>query len=189
MCGFVENSRASLYATQTDGCVELNGCSSVAIFPYLEGFTLLVTFVFINLFVGIILDSFEEATETACATVIEDDDFQKIWNHWKQYDPEETYCINIFNIKQFLQTLDKPFGFGLEYIATDAQLVKMVKDLNLNVGSDGKIHFFKVLKGLSRRHMISTSDGDEETNAQEKDAQNRGELGAPCSARSIPPPC
>ena len=54
-----------------------------------------------------------------------------------------------------MQTLEKPFGFGLEYIATDAQLVKMVKDLNLHVNSDGKIHFFKVLKGLSRRQLIS----------------------------------
>lgn len=103
MCGFVENSRTSIYATQSDGCVELNGCSSWIIFPFLKLFTLIVTFVFLNLFVGIILDSFDEATDNACATVIDDDDFHRIWQHWKAYDPEETYCINIHNIKQFLQ--------------------------------------------------------------------------------------
>ena len=99
MCGFVENEFTSRYATASDGCVELNGCSSVLIFPYLKLFTLLVTFVFMNLFVGIILDSFEEATENACATVIDDDDFHRIWMHWKQYDPDESYCVNVFNAK------------------------------------------------------------------------------------------
>ena len=64
----------------------------------------------------------------------------------------------------------------MDYIATDAQLVKMVKDLNLNVGSDGKIHFFKVLKGLSRRQLISkTGDSEEENNLEEREAQNKGE--------------
>lgn len=89
--------------------------------------------------------------------MIPEADFFKIWDHWtKLYDPEETYCIDIFKVKSFLQTLDKPWGFGLDYVATDAELIHRVRDLNLTVGPDGKIHFFKVLKGLSRRHMSLT---------------------------------
>lgn len=89
--------------------------------------------------------------------MIPEADFLKIWDHWtKLYDPEETYCIDIFKVKSFLQTLDKPWGFGLDYVATDVELIHRVRDLHLTVGPDGKIHFFKVLKGLSRRHMSLT---------------------------------
>lgn len=72
------------------------------------------------------------------------------------YDPEETYCIDIFKVKSFLQTLHQPWGFGLDYVASDAELIHRVRDLDLTVGADGKIHFFKVLKGLSRRHLSLT---------------------------------
>ena len=62
MCGFV--TYTSIFATQADGCVELNGCANFFIFPYLKSFTLLITFVFLNLFVGIILDGFQSANES-----------------------------------------------------------------------------------------------------------------------------
>jgi len=155
MCGFV--SYASVHATQAEGCVELNGCANFVIFPYLKAFTLLITFVFLNLFVGIILDGFDQAEEQGGAATISEPAFIKIWEHWvTQYDPEETYYIDIHKIKSFLQTLEEPWGFGLQYVASDAELIYRVKDLNLTVGPDGKIHFFKVLKGLSRRHIALT---------------------------------
>lgn len=46
MCGF----------NDFPGCKPLNGCGSMAIFPYIISFQLFITFVFINLFIGVILD-------------------------------------------------------------------------------------------------------------------------------------
>jgi len=155
MCGF--KSSVSVYATQADGCVELNGCANFFIFPYLKSFTLLITFVFLNLFVGIILDGFSQAEERGGAATISETEFMKIWHHWVEYDPEETYCIDFYKVKAFLQTLHTPWGFGLDYVASDAELIIRVKDLNLTVGPNGKIHFFKVLKGLSRRYLKLTN--------------------------------
>jgi hypothetical protein len=163
MCGFKKG--ISVYASQADGCVELNGCANSFIFPYLKSFTLLITFVFLNLFVGIILDGFSQAEEKGGAATISEAEFIKIWQHWvEQYDKEETYCIDIADVKGFLQTLHTPWGFGTDYIASDAELIVRVQELNLTVGSNGKIHFFKVLKGLSRRHLkltIAEIDFDE----------------------------
>jgi hypothetical protein len=60
MCGFAPWTHDGELSTQADGCVELNGCASFFIYPYLKCFTLLITFVFLNLFVGIILDGFSQ---------------------------------------------------------------------------------------------------------------------------------
>lgn len=60
MCGFATWTHDGELSTQADGCVELNGCASFFIYPYLKCFTLLITFVFLNLFVGIILDGFSQ---------------------------------------------------------------------------------------------------------------------------------
>lgn len=54
MCGFNDKLE----------CVQLNGCGDSTIFPYLTSFTLAVTFVALNLFVGIILDGFQSANES-----------------------------------------------------------------------------------------------------------------------------
>jgi hypothetical protein len=214
MCGFATWTHDGELSTQADGCVELNGCASFLVYPYLKCFTLLITFVFLNLFVGIILDGFslvgarwrEKELNGGCARVlaiamphtltgekpvsllaaspctplslfsfcvdlsplsqaeghddaslIREPEFLKIWEHWVTlYDPDETYCIDIFKVKSFLQTLHQPWGFGLDYVASDAELIHRVRDLDLTVGADGKIHFFKVLKGLSRRHLSLT---------------------------------
>jgi len=171
MCGFHVNPGSSIYATQMDGCVELNGCAQFIIFPYLKSFTLLLTFVFLNLFVGIILDGFSAAEESDKAGNITESEFLRIWTHWVEYyDTEETYMLDVHKVKSFLQTLHPPWGFGLEYVATDAELIYRFRDLNLTVATDGRIHFFKVLKGLSRRQVALTKpDALKEIDAIERE--------------------
>lgn len=69
MCGFATWTHDGELSTQADGCVELNGCASFFIYPYLKCFTLLITFVFLNLFVGIILDGFSQVCLRDCVLV------------------------------------------------------------------------------------------------------------------------
>jgi voltage-dependent calcium channel L type alpha-1D len=52
MCGFSNHP----------GCIPLDGCGSPLIFPFLVSFTILVSFVFLNLFISVILDGFSEAS-------------------------------------------------------------------------------------------------------------------------------
>jgi hypothetical protein len=48
MCGFVN----------APGCLPLNGCGSNMAFPYFISFTLLISFVFLNLFIAVIIEGF-----------------------------------------------------------------------------------------------------------------------------------
>jgi voltage-dependent calcium channel L type alpha-1D len=52
MCGFSNHA----------GCTPLDGCGSPLIFPFLVSFTILVSFVFLNLFISVILDGFSTAS-------------------------------------------------------------------------------------------------------------------------------
>merc|ERR1711871_844046 len=54
MCGFNDKP----------GCEDLNGCGNIAIFPFLLSFTLFVSMVLFNLFVGVIIEGFQAANDT-----------------------------------------------------------------------------------------------------------------------------
>jgi hypothetical protein len=38
------------------GCIPLNGCGSIAMFPFLLSFILVVSFIFCNLFISVVLE-------------------------------------------------------------------------------------------------------------------------------------
>lgn len=55
MCGF----------SNTDGCVPLNGCGTQIAFAYFCSFTLLVTFVLLNIVIAVILEGFANEKDRA----------------------------------------------------------------------------------------------------------------------------
>merc|ERR1711871_1144797 len=93
------------------GRTEINGCgNSVSIPPHLffYMFTLMVTFVMLNLFVGVVLGAFENAEE---GDVLGPEDLDKFIEVWGNFDPEATFMIKVDDLKQFVDDLDKPMGF------------------------------------------------------------------------------
>jgi voltage-dependent calcium channel L type alpha-1D len=128
------------------GCIPLNGCGSMAMFPFMISFTLLITFVFLNLFIGVILEGFQNADESAKA--VKPEDFLKFAEHWSTYDPFATCYITIFQLEDFVQTLYAPLGFG-EYVASEKELQLRISKLKLHVFSGQRVHFKDVLTALS----------------------------------------
>ena len=47
-----------------EGCVPLNGCGSNAAFPFMFAFTLVVTLVFFNVFIAVLLENFSDEGDT-----------------------------------------------------------------------------------------------------------------------------
>lgn len=132
------------------GCTPLNGCGNPAIFPYMLTFTLTVTFVFLNLFIGVILEGFQNADDSKKA--IKPEDFIKFADHWAQFDPTATCYITIKQLEHFIQTLYAPLGFG-EYVASEKELNARISKLNLHIFHGNKVHFKDVLTALSTDAM------------------------------------
>lgn len=59
-----------------------------------DSFTLAVTYVFMNLFIGVILDGFDAATQSD-TDVIKQEDFVRFSRKWTQYDPCATCYISV----------------------------------------------------------------------------------------------
>ncbi len=66
-------------------CTEINGCSAgVSVFFYFYTFTLIVSYVILNMFVGVVLESFQSCQEGDILQPADLDHFVKIW---AKFDP------------------------------------------------------------------------------------------------------
>jgi hypothetical protein len=92
------------------GCLPLNGCGSISIFPYMISFTIIISVVFINLFVGVILEGFSSADISE--KTVKPDDFMRFCEHWALYDPHATCYITVEELESLVLTLFQPLGFG-----------------------------------------------------------------------------
>jgi voltage-dependent calcium channel L type alpha-1D len=93
-------------------CVEVNGCGSsdsMSIFFYFDTFTLCVSFVVLNLFVGVVLNAYERSKEGDILSV---DDLDCFIQAWGDYDPNATWRIPQSKLREFLVGLPAPMGFG-----------------------------------------------------------------------------
>lgn len=90
------------------GCVPLNGCGKFAIFPYLIIFTMIVTFILLNLFIGVVLSEFEDVGSFE----LKSDDLQRVADLWSKYDPDANYFIEVDQLEKFVAELFSPLGFG-----------------------------------------------------------------------------
>ena len=117
MCGFSDEG-----FRERPGCEELRGCGvglGISAF-YFFTFNLFVAFIFLNLFIGVILEGFDESNDTAL--LFSSDDFRRFKEHWQKFDPDADCLISIPQFREFLQTLYAPWGFGEEVVATDREL-------------------------------------------------------------------
>ena len=81
--------------------------------PFFISFILVVSMIFLNLFIAIILQSFEEANQkyTKCFTQDMVDNFREVWSF---FDPDATGFISIKQFETFMIQLDKPLGWTLD---------------------------------------------------------------------------
>ncbi|CBN75915.1 similar to sodium channel, voltage-gated, type IX, alpha isoform 5 [Ectocarpus siliculosus] len=138
VCGF----------TSHDNCIPIDGCGSWTIYPYMISFTFLITFVFLNLFIGVILDGFDSAKEESDDFITEED-LTRFAEHWSNFDPHATCLMSVQDLHSFLQSLFKPWGFGVHYQASSRELRHKVRRLDLFVFDNNKVHFKDVLHALS----------------------------------------
>lgn len=116
MCGF--NDRA--------GCEPMNGCGTWLAYPYMILFNLVVAFVFINLFIGVILEGFDLANEDIKG--VTEDEFQLFSEHWAEFDHKASFSMPEEDLKVFVATLCKPFGLALEHHIVHYGQIPMNKD-------------------------------------------------------------
>jgi hypothetical protein len=149
-----------------ENCVPVNGCGSWAVFPFFYSFTLTVTFVMLNLFIGIILDSFSDTKEVGGLSPQDLEEFTRVWS---VYDPEASGFIDVDHFDDLLQNLEPPLGFGANYVANEQELGALIDVLDVAIREfveDGKVHdriqFLDVMRALTKRVFILKQGGSSE---------------------------
>lgn len=98
VCGF----------SSSKSCEPINGCGDVSAFPYLVSFLLVVCFVFLNLFVGIVISEYKDAKDA----LIPHDTLTRFAEKWHEYDPDATCYVDSGRIISLVSELAQPLGFG-----------------------------------------------------------------------------
>eukprot|EP00945_MAST-04E_sp_MAST-4E-sp1_P008438 g8438.t1 len=100
-----------------EGCVPVDGCGTPVAFPFFVSFTLLVTFIMLNMFIGIICDGFSEITNGE-SSVLSAQNFMEFTSRWQLFDPHATLYIRKDQLIELLKKVPEPFGFP-EHIRKD----------------------------------------------------------------------
>lgn len=82
-------------------------------FPYFVSFTLIITFVTIELFTAVIMDGFESSSEQekvnrAGKLGLTDSQYHEYCRVWLKYDPHLKWVVNLETLTKLLQELPAP---------------------------------------------------------------------------------
>ena len=108
-----------------------------------------VVFIFLNLFVAVVISSFQEET----SGVVTPEEYHSFAEHWALFDPDATCYIPAHDLERFVATLFAPFGFeGKMY--SHKQLLRRTRKIHIVSASPSvKVHFSDVMVALSAAHF------------------------------------
>jgi len=153
-------------------CAPLDGCGTDIAYPYFVAFTLLVTFVFVNLFIAVIIDGFnasqdnDEAEVVVGFTVAEYRDF---CIKWQYEDSDMNWLISPAQLGHLFGTLPSPMGMGLTEDEYSAMADKIGPEISEHVAmvrvkrctyAPEYYAFDAVAQALSKRVVLMAFDSD-----------------------------
>lgn len=134
-----------------------NGCGNRPIaICFFTTFVMLVSLVFINLFVAIILEGFDE-TIVENKQVFNLQSHEKIRNAWSPYDPFASGFIRIKDFPRFMFRLGPPVGWSVDLVGRHdtAKQQQLILDLDLaTYGNHQKLQFNNVLEALMLDSLV-----------------------------------
>ncbi|ETV99152.1 hypothetical protein H310_08556 [Aphanomyces invadans] len=144
MCGF----------NDVPGCVPLDGCGSMLILPFMYFFFLIMGYVGINLFSGIVVDAIGDSSSNCPVNV---NTLAEFSDRWAQFDPSGTGLITAEELTDFLYTVYPPFGFKGVPGFTRRRVVIAIGELDIAIYDKKFVHFKDVPRALVQRVL---AEGD-----------------------------
>ncbi|KAA0159275.1 hypothetical protein FNF28_05910 [Cafeteria roenbergensis] len=123
LCGFNPDPRT---------CVPLDGCGNSAAYVYFYSFTVIVTFVFLNLFIAVVLEAFSDTSEEE-AMKLKKADFATLADAWLSFDPGATCLMPASKLPSLMRKLRPPLGFEMAVRNSDARLRRAIRGLAIQI--------------------------------------------------------
>ncbi|XP_028178504.1 muscle calcium channel subunit alpha-1-like isoform X1 [Ostrinia furnacalis] len=142
---------------------EPSECGTWMAFPYFISFSLLCTFLIINLFVAVIMDNFDYLTrDWSILGPHHLDEFVRLWS---EYDPDAKGRIKHLDVVTLLRKISPPLGFGK--LCPHRTACKRLVSMNMPLNSDGTVNFNATLFAVVRTQLqIKTTGVIDECNTE-----------------------
>jgi len=148
MCGF-ETSLTQNTLDPQSACIPLNGCGNQFGVWFMCTFYFVVVIVFLNLFVGVIIDEF--SNQHPKHSLITRKDLQSFGSCWAKFDPNATSFIDYCDVPAFLTTVASPWALlealNKKYMRNKAAAWK------LKIYKGNKVHYYDLLHALTKDIM------------------------------------
>ncbi|KAH9101797.1 hypothetical protein AeMF1_021502 [Aphanomyces euteiches] len=144
MCGF----------NNSYGCIPLDGCGNSLILPFMYLFFLIMGYIGINLFSGIVVDAIGDASSDCPVNV---NTLAEFSDRWAQFDPSGSGLITAEELTDFLYTVYPPFGFKGVPGFTRRRVVIAIGELDIPIYDKQFVHFKDVPRALVQRVL---AEGD-----------------------------
>lgn len=129
------------------------GGSNLA-YPYFISFSIICSFLIINLFVAVIMDNFDYLTrDWSILGAHHLDEFVRLWS---EYDPDAKGRIKHLDVVTLLRKISPPLGFGK--LCPHRVACKKLVSMNMPLNSDGTVMFNATLFALVRTNLKIKTD-------------------------------
>lgn len=158
-CGMDPTIEWCLNEEDYPDCREVNGCGAGAsVFAYFYSFTIVVSFIVMNMLVAIVLEAFEASNE---GELLDPEDLEQFVSVWSEFDPQATWYIDACDVQRFLAKLKPPLGMaGLGEEETGDLYPKDPTLLEIAVNEKKRCHATNVACLLAKR-LAQEKQGDE----------------------------
>ncbi|CEG50199.1 voltage-gated ion channel superfamily [Plasmopara halstedii] len=148
MCGFHD----------FEGCIPLNGCGNPIAYGFFCTFTLLVTYVMLNLTIAVILEGFSLSHEDE-EPLFEPELLDEFQTKWADIDPKATGFVKVDKLLLLINLLKPPLGkFGMPFDM--AHFFKYMCLLEVPLYDGEFVYFRDVLLAMTREMVKVNSDSD-----------------------------
>ncbi|KAL4151848.1 hypothetical protein PRNP1_008785 [Phytophthora ramorum] len=130
-------------------CIPLNGCGSPVAFVYLYSFTLLVTFILLNIFIAVILEGFAKEKDRDDGVLLPQH-YEAFAEKWSIFDPEATGFLDWHILPSFLATLDPPMGLGSTFKPSSKDVQDFVAYLDIPIFCGNKVFFNDLARRIGK---------------------------------------
>ncbi|OQR93145.1 Voltage-gated Ion Channel (VIC) Superfamily, partial [Achlya hypogyna] len=146
MCGFND--------TDVYNCIPLNGCGVWYIVPYMYSMYLIIGYLGMNLFSGIVIDAIGDSSADSPVNASTLAEFA---DRWAEFDPQGGGLITAEELADFLYTVYPPFGFKNVPGFTRRRVVIAIGELDIPIYDKIYVHFKDVPRALVMRVLAEGS--------------------------------
>ncbi|XP_078079937.1 sodium channel protein type 4 subunit alpha-like [Mustelus asterias] len=119
---------------------------------FFVGYIIISFLIVVNMYIAIILENFNVATEESAEPLCEDD-FEMFYEVWEKFDPEATQFVEYARLSDFVDTLQDPLRIA------KPNKIKLVT-MDLPMVSGDKIHCLDILFALTKEVLGESGEMD-----------------------------